>query len=266
MDSNSRSTESIYVVLVEPEKEGNIGSVARAIKNFGFKHLIIVNPLIEISEEARNYAVHADDVLGDAEIIPYDSEDEASRLVTIQELFKRFDMVVGTTCKIFKDKKRSVHRIPSIIDDFIIDLKNVAGLDQKKIAIVFGKESSGLPNSILMAVDLLVTIPSSTAYASLNLSHAVTVFLYELSKMYDVVGPRGDIDLAPKLQRDVLLEQFDELIQLTRTPSHRVENTSKSFKSVVSRARISRRECFLLLGILRTAVDMIKENEKSSTG
>lgn len=250
---------TIYVVLLEPEKEGNIGSVARIMKNFGFEqHLIIVNPLIEIGEEARNYAVHADEVLARAEIINYKSDDEASKLFEIQTLFKRFDIVTGTTCKIFKDKKRTVHRIPVIIDDFIADLKNVADLDKKNIAFVFGKESSGLPNSILMAVDQLVTIPASVSYPSLNLSHAVAIVLYELSKIFNIVEPRGDIDLAPKLQRDVLLEQFDELIRLTRTPSHRIENTSKSFKSVIARARLSRRECFLLLGILRTAADMIK--------
>ena len=256
---------AIHVILVEPEKEGNIGSVARVIKNFGFgsdqvknSSLIMVNPLIEIGEEAKNYAVHADDVLQNAEIINYKSNDEASRLAEIQALFKRFDIVAGTTCKIFKEKMRTVHRIPMVIDDFIADLKNVADLDKKEIAVVFGKESAGLPNSILMAVDQLVTIPTSASYASLNLSHAVSIVLYELSKIFSAVEPRGDIDLAPKVQRDVLLGHFDELIRLTRSPPHRFEITSKSFKSVIARARLSRRECFLLLGILRTAGDMIK--------
>jgi tRNA/rRNA methyltransferase len=254
---------AIHVILVEPEKEGNIGSVARVIKNFGFEHLIMVNPLIEISNEARNYAVHADDVLARAEIINYKSEDDASRLAEIQALFKRFDIVAGTTCKIFRDRKRTVHRIPMILDDFIADLKNVADLDKKEIALVFGKESAGLPNSILMAVDQLVTIPTSASYTSLNLSHAVSIVLYELSTIFSVVEPRGDIDLAPKLQSDVLLEHFDELIKLTRTPPHRFDITSKSFKSVIARAHLSRRECFLLLGILRTAAAMIKGNDDS---
>nr|MDO8109360.1 TrmH family RNA methyltransferase [Candidatus Sigynarchaeota archaeon] len=246
----------IYVILVEPEKEGNIGSIARVIKNFGFKHFILVNPLVSIGAEAKNYAVHADDVLESAEIIRFPGDDEASNLPVIQALFKRFDIVAGTSCKIFRE--RMVHRIPIVIDDFIADLKKLASIGSKKIAIVFGNERTGLPNYILTSgIDHLVTIPSSEAYPSLNLSHAVAIFLYEISKLFDVVEPMGEIELAPKLETSILLEQFDALIRATRTRMYKRWKASRAFKSIITRAHVSSRELFLLMGIIRNAAEML---------
>lgn len=256
MGAEQLFNDGVHVILVEPEKEGNIGSVARAMKNFGFKHLIMVNPLVSMGEEAKNYAVHATDILAGAELVPFPCEEEAAKVVVLKTLFKRFDIVAGTSCKIFKE--RTLHRIPVEMDAFLADLSRIANLQGTRIALVFGNERTGLMNYALNQVDQLVTIPTSDAYPSLNLAHAVTICLYELSKLMSTTVPRGEISLAPKLKQDVLLDYFDELVSLTRTPPHKVEKTRRAFKSMVARSRVSSRELFLLLGVFRMAVDLAK--------
>jgi len=256
MDTEPRFNDGVHIILVEPEKEGNIGSVARSIKNFGFKHLILVNPLVSLGDEAKNYAVHAVDVLDGAEIVRFPDDDESTKASVFKSMFKRFDIVAGTSCRIFKEQ--TLHRIPVKIDAFIEGLSRVAGLNKSKIAMVFGNERTGLMNYILNQVDQLVTIPTSNAYPSLNLAHAVTIFLYEISKLLTSGNTRGEIALAPKLKLEVFLDYFDELIELTRTPGHKVEKTRRAFKSMVARAHISSRELFLLMGVFRTAVDLAK--------
>jgi tRNA/rRNA methyltransferase len=252
--------KNVVVVLVEPEKEGNIGAVARSIKNFGFSRLLLVNPLVDIGEEAKNYAVHAGDVLASAEIVRFPESDEVAKALFLKSLFKAFDIVAGTSCKIFKE--RTLHRIPIEIDVFIEDLNRISNLKSSSIALVFGNERTGLPNYALNAIDQLVTIPTSESYSSLNLSHAVTICLYELSKLLESTVVRGEIAMAPKIKLDVFLDYFDELTVLTRTPAHKLEKTRRAFKSVIGRAHVSKRELFLLLGVFRTAIDLVKERNK----
>jgi tRNA/rRNA methyltransferase len=264
MDTEPHFNDGVHVILVEPEKEGNIGSIARSIKNFGFKHLILVNPIVPLGDEARNYAVHAADVLDGVEIVRFPDGDELAKATVLKSLFKRFDIVAGTSCKIFKE--RTLHRIPVEIGAFIEDLSHIANLGGVKIAMVFGNERTGLPNYALNQIDQLVTIPTSDAYPSLNLAHAATICLYELSKLLATSSARGEIALAPKLKQDVFLDYFDELVTLTRIPAHKVEKTRRAFKSMVARAHVSRRELFLLMGVLRTAVDLVKTGKVSKEG
>ncbi|MBN2151707.1 MAG: hypothetical protein JW839_09695 [Candidatus Lokiarchaeota archaeon] len=256
MAQESSPNGGVYVILVEPEKEGNIGSVARSIKNFGFKHLILVNPLVPLGDDARNYAVHAADVLDGAEVVRFPDGSEAAKAGVLESLFKRFDIVAGTSCKIFKE--RTLHRIPVDIDTFIDDLSRITNLAASKIAMVFGNERTGLPNYALNQVDQLVTILTSDVYPSINLAHAATICLYELSKLLATGSAKGEIVLAPKLKQNVFLNYFDELVTLTRVPAHKVEKTRRAFKSMVARAHVSRRELFLLLGVLRTAVELAR--------
>lgn len=251
---------NVVVVLVEPEKPGNIGQVARAIKNYGFDKLVIINPLVKIGTTATRYAVHARDVLDAAEVI-HCTEGETGLLDRAREVFERYDLVIGTTSRYYKE--RTLHRVPVTVDQLVVDMMaNEGSFRGKTIAVVFGKESNGLPNTILHAVDMLVTIKTSDAYPSLNLSHAVAIVLHELAKVRDTLGasasPLRSISLAPKLKRDIMARFFDDLIDLTLVPEHKKENTSRVFRSMISRAHLSRREVFLLLGVFRVAVELLK--------
>ncbi len=260
MEEAPEPKTNITFVLVEPEKEGNIGSIARAMKNFGFKHLCLVAPCT-IGDEAKNYSVHAIDVLEAAEIITFPSDGQPTEVMkqsVIRDLFSRFDTVIGTSCRFFKE--RTIHRIPISIEEFIEDLRGVEGKEYNRLAIVLGNERTGLTNYILDEIDYLVTIPTTSEYSSLNLSHAATIFMYELSKVYKSTGVQGEIKQASRDKREVLHAYFEDMIELTKTPLHRAKRTSRAFKSMLSRSHVSRRELSLLLGVFRECVDIAKGN------
>lgn len=256
MERQETYNENIYTILIEPEKPGNIGSVARSIKNFGFKNLIMVNPLTEIGTEAINYSVHAIDILQGAEVLEYPEDcDEGEKKAVIRDLFKRFDTVIGTSCRIFKEK--TLHRIPIKISDFIEDFSELENVSDLRMAFVFGTESSGLPNFILQLVDFLITIPTSPNYHSLNLSHSVSIVLYEASKLLNEIPLKGEIEMAPRNKKEVLINFFDELVTLTGVQEYKVQKTLRAFKSMVMRSRLSKRELTLLLGVFRVAVERL---------
>ena len=261
----------VSVIMHEPEKSGNIGAVARAMKNFGFtpatgSQLIILNPIAKVGMIARHYAVHAADIIDTAEVVRWSAPDEETKAQEVAALFKRFDLVVGTSCRIFKEKY--VYRIPVSIDTFITDLKSLEGLQEKRIAVVFGPERSGLPNYVLKNVDILATIPTSPEYPSLNLSHAVAIFLYELSKI-GIGGEvliRGDIEPASKEQLNVLLAKFESLLKIVRVPPYKWEKTVRSFRSILNRSHASSREITLVLGVIGSALDLLSKKKEEQDG
>jgi len=156
--------ENIYFVLVEPREPGNIGASARAIKNMGFKNLCLVNPQSEIGDEARLLAYNALDVLESAK--SYNKLTDALRDKSI---------VVGTTRRSGKSRglilpvEEGVKRVFDIARD-------------NKVAILFGREDKGLFNVEVEECGFLITIPTSEEQPSLNLSQAVLIIAYELSK------------------------------------------------------------------------------------
>ena len=156
--------QNIYFVLVEPREAGNIGASARAIKNMGFKNLCLVKPPPEMSEEARWFAHNAHDVLCSAKV--HDSVEEAIKYKAV---------VVGTTRR--KGKKRGMILTAAKGTPGIRDLAA-----KNKVAILFGRETKGLYNDEIDECNFMITIPSSKSQPSLNLSQAVMIVAYELSK------------------------------------------------------------------------------------
>lgn len=156
--------QNVYFVLVEPREAGNIGASARAIKNMGFKNLCLVKPPSEMPEEARWFAHNAHDVLCSAKV--HDSVEEAIMDKAV---------VVGTTRR--KGKKRGM---------ILTAAKGTSGIRDlaanNKVAILFGRETKGLYNDEIDECNFMVTIPSSKSQPSLNLSQAVMIIAYELSK------------------------------------------------------------------------------------
>lgn len=254
----------VSVILVSPEKPGNLGAIARSIMNFGFEDLIMVDPRTPITEESRNYAVHALEILDKARIIRYPSNCvEAEKERILKKLFRSFDLLVGTSCRIFKE--RTMHRIPITLREFIEDMEAQIDPSSLKLGIIFGPESSGLPNHVLKLVDILVTIPTSEAYASMNLSHAVSVFLYELSMLLGTGSSRReDIPLCSKKNRALLFEFFNTMVDFSSLPDHRTHRARKSFHSIISRAHVSSRELTLLLGVFRNCVEAISKGGKAN--
>lgn len=226
----------ISVVLVGIETAGNVGSVARVVKNFGLKELILIDPKCDPqSKEAWDRAAHARDVLKRAVVADF-------------SYLKRFDYVVGTTAKLGTDY--NIPRIPMTPGELAGKLGSI---DKKtKVAILFGRESFGLLNEEIQKCDFTVTIPTSKVYPTLNVSHAVAVVLYELF--------RGELEANVKerytpisgKEKDVALEMIENTLNKMHfaTPEKR-ETQKRLWKRMIGKAMLTRREAFALLGFLR---------------
>jgi TrmH family RNA methyltransferase len=154
--------QSVAIVLHKTKYEENAGYVARAMKNFNFENLILAEPECNITSEGLKRATHAANLLENARILP-----------SIDEVFEEFNFVVGTSGIPGKEFYRS-YITPKQLASF---LKNS---QKTKIAILFGSEEKGLGSEILKKCDFNVKIPTSSQSTVLNLSHAVSIVLYEL--------------------------------------------------------------------------------------
>ena len=152
------------IILVRPQLSENIGMSARAMDNFGLSKLFIVNPRDGWpSKKAETSAKHADKIINKAKV--YDHLDDA---------VLNFDLVIATS-----NRKRFLTK--KTYDNFNILQKKI--IDFKSIAILFGPENSGLSNQDIRLANFLFNIPTNNSNKSLNLSHAVSLMSYELSKL-----------------------------------------------------------------------------------
>ncbi|KAA0003916.1 MAG: RNA methyltransferase [Thermoplasmata archaeon] len=223
------------VILTEPKYAGNVGAVARAMMNFDFKDLLIISQSFIITDECRKMAVHAQKILDNARIV--DSFDEA---------LKNVDYMVGTSSIDTKSEKKHLRRAVSL-KKFAQQIYDIEG----KVGISFGREDYGLLNEEIKKCDLLVKIPTSETYPSLNLSHAVSIVLYELySSQRKDIEPR----LAGRIEKETLYAHFDKLLDAINYPEHKKENTKILFRRIIGRAMLSKWEYHTLMGVLKKAI------------
>jgi TrmH family RNA methyltransferase len=219
----------IDIVLVAPLYEGNVGFVARVMKNFGFSCLVMIDPCT-LGQEAQARAAHARDVLDSAEIL------------TLGEVFSRSDLVIATTGEVSKSictPNRMPYFQPSEIRDMIADVDG-------RIAILFGRENWGLNNEEIFRSDIICTIPASDNYPILNLSHAVAIICYELSYL-----SRGDYLLASREEMDHLYAHIDAYLDKIDHPSFKRRPTMLLIRRVLGRAKLTAREASTLHGLMR---------------
>lgn len=190
--------ESVRVVLVEPSHPGNIGGVARAMKNMGFAHLVLVNPRRFPDEEATWRAASAVDVLDNATVVP-----------SVEEAVADCHFVVGTSAR--------ERRIPwPILDSRRAAVQIRAQSVSGQVAMLFGREDRGLTNDELKLCDLHVNVPTDDAYRSLNLAMAVQILCYELRMqvLYDTLPERADEEWdAPFATKDAMQRFYEHLEQ-----------------------------------------------------
>ncbi|HUW07729.1 MAG TPA: tRNA/rRNA methyltransferase [Williamwhitmania sp.] len=156
----------ITFVLVEPAREENVGAAARAIKTMGFSRLTLVNPCDYLGERALATAHASNEILQQAKVFS-----------SLQEALEGFDLVIASSAK-----HRNVNEDYHLVGDLPAILS--AKVDSvESVAVVFGREVSGLTNDELALCHILTTIPMRSKYPSLNLGQAVMVYAYELSKV-----------------------------------------------------------------------------------
>jgi len=222
----------IRVILLEPETGGNIGSVARSMKNFQLNDLWLVNPQTPINDEARAFAMGGLDVLKLAKVVS-----------TFRKALKGVDLVVGTS-SVAATSTSNLSRISIKPVELAKKVQAVKGTT----AIVFGRESSGLSNREVEGCDFMVTIPASREYNVLNIATAASIIFYEI---FHQRIRRRNFELASRPAMGRLLRQFDGLLKRSHMAPHRRKLAHRAFRNLISRAFVSKREASLLLGLFR---------------
>lgn len=227
----------ISVILVEPENSGNIGAVARAMKNFGFSELVVINPKVKVNTiTSRKRAKHAEDIIKKAKI------KDAKYL-------KSFDYLIATTSKLGTDY--NIPRSP-LAPSQLLEQLNPGLIKDKKIGVVFGRESQGLYNNEIAMCDFVVSIPSSSQYPSMNLSHAVTIILYELSKLDSSQKITDRFVYASSQDKEQLLKGVNKVIDSIKFSTESKKETQHIvWKRVIGKSFLTRREAFALIGFFK---------------
>jgi tRNA/rRNA methyltransferase len=151
-------------ILVNPQLGENIGSCARALKNFGFSDLNVVKPRDGWpNKKARMTSVGAYDLIKSAKLFD-----------TVDQAVKKFDIVLATSAR-----RRDIQKKHILLSNFSNFLKKY---NKVNIGIMFGPEASGLSNHNLSLANFIIQIPTANKLTSLNLSHAVIVVCYEIFK------------------------------------------------------------------------------------
>ena len=254
MSSNAES-DRLRVVLVEPRNPLNIGAAARAMSNFGFFHLRVVNPYELAFREARS-AIGATPLLA-----------QATEFKTVAEAVADCTLVVGTTAV---GRRQPQHPVRRLEQGARLIRKHLAG---GRVTLLFGSEKRGLSNEDLSHCHWLLRIPTREEHRSMNLGQAVAVCLYELARDPQAVAkPEKHIAAtAADLERltSLLLDALRSSGYLKSTPSGSQKRrsaapTDEKIRRLVHRLRLSASDAELTLGILRQILWKSRQDNKLS--
>lgn len=239
--------DNINIVLVEPQGPINVGAVCRSMMNFGFTNLRLVNPCADYrSLDARRMALKAESILNQAPVFP-----------TLQQALADCHLAFGTTRRFGKYR-----------EDFLtLEQSAVQALSQSfkiRVAFVFGREDRGLHTDELDLCQVFVTICTASAYPSMNLSHAVTLLLYELRKAAletasaanddQVPAPVGEVEnMFAHMRRTLLAAEYLD----PQNPDHIL----RAFRRLFGRTGLNDREVRILQG-LWSRIDWIDQERR----
>ncbi len=233
------STDAIRIVLVGTSHPGNIGAVARAMKNMALQQLVLVRPREFPHPEATARASGADDLLGSARVVD-----------TVADAVADCGFVAATTSR---DRDQNFR----VLDVRDAAARVAAESRRGPVAVLFGAERTGLTNEELESAHVLVRIPANPEYASLNLSMAVQLVAYEIYRARGAVYAAAELQtpLATPAEMERLyahLQQvLDEIEFRDRTASGR--HLMARIRRFLQRAELDQNEVNILRGIL-TAV------------
>jgi TrmH family RNA methyltransferase len=248
-------SDRLRVVLVATRNPLNIGAAARAMSNFGFLHLRVVNPYEPSFREARS-AVGASQVLQDAE--QFDS---------VAGAVADCALVVGTTSV---GSRELQHPVRSLDQAGPFLRKRLAST---RIALLFGSEKVGLSNEDLSHCHWLLRVPTRQEHRSLNLAQAVAICLYQLSRGGKMATPatrsgatRGKkvaAASASELERIGAL-LLDALSASDYFPSAAPGHREEKLRRLIRRLEFSASDAEIWLGMLRKIVWKLEHGGKAA--
>ena len=239
----------IRIVLVEPSHPGNIGAVARAMKNMALRELVLVKPKLFPHEEATARASGADDLLAQARVVE-----------SVAEALEGCGFVAATTSR-DRDQNFRVMDVRAAAQRIATEARRAPA------AVLFGAERTGLQNEHLEAAHVLIRIPANPEYLSLNIAMAVQLVAYELFRaVEEPVVP--DVRTAP-LATPAAMERFYEHLARVmeevdfRDRTQAGTNLMARIRRFIQRAELDENEVNILRGFL-TSVQ--KRRRKAGSG
>lgn len=227
------ANKNISIVLVEPQSSGNVGSVARAMMNTGFSDLVLINPCDYKNNDAYSMACKADPLLRSARVFP-----------DLGGYLKEASLIIGTTRRMGKLRYPVLtlqEAVPKILE---FSASN-------KVSILFGREDRGLENEEIPLCDILLEIPTSDEYPSVNLSHAVFLVCYYLyiaqceKPAAVVVSPREEVEkMYVHLEAALRALSYGD-----KGGEHLLQTILRSFRRLFGRTGLMQKEVNMLRGI-----------------
>jgi tRNA (cytidine32/uridine32-2'-O)-methyltransferase len=226
-------TSLVRIVLIDPSHPGNIGSVARAMKNMALSDLVLVRPRSFPHAESTALAAGADDILAGARVVE-----------SVEQAVADCAFIAGTT-----SRPRSYYWEFTTPRD--VAGRIVALAPENRAALLFGSERYGLATEDLNLCNVLVRIPANPEYCSLNLAMSVQLAAYEIfmareqpqshTQLEMALAPSGDVEHFYAHLHEVLNE-----IDFEDRTGHLMERLRRLF----NRAQLDRNELNILRGIL----------------
>jgi len=227
--------DNIRIVLCRPIYGGNIGAVCRAMANMGLSDLTLVGTANINWDEARKMACAAHDILTNHK-----------SAATIEEAAADCVLVVGATARLGLYRQHAV--TPREAAPFILE-----AAQQGKAALVFGPEDNGLNNSELELCNRLIQIPSSNAYRSLNLSHAVMICAYELftaSGSFEPLGEKSP-EADTRMKERMFAMWQEALLKIGFMETDKAQHMMLGVRRIFSRGKLTEDDVRILMGIAR---------------
>jgi TrmH family RNA methyltransferase len=218
---------SIRIVLVEPREAGNVGAAARAMKNFGFDDLWIVGEHPTLQPLAGWWASGADDVVARARFAP-----------TLHHAIADAHVTVATTSA--RGRTTPADLAPAGVAEL--------HAPSQTLALVFGREDSGLTREEIVQCQRTAIIPTHPDFPTMNLAQSVCIFCYELSSIERGAPPRERASAA-------LIERLHEraealLLEVGFLPANNPDRIYDDLRAIAARADLDAREATILLGII----------------
>jgi len=219
----------LRIVLVEPQEAGNVGAVARAMKNFGFDDLCIAGEHPKLEPVAGWWASGAEDVIAKARFVP-----------TLHHAIGDAQMTIATTSG--RGRTTPVDLTP-------FDVARLPIGDGAVLALVFGREDRGLTREEVVQCQLTATISTSPDFPTMNLAMAVGVFCFALSNT-----PKTRIEKSRAGQE--MIERLHEraealLLEVGFLHANNPDRIYDDLRAIAGRADLDAREATILLGIIR---------------
>jgi len=245
-----KNFSNLKVILVEPSGPLNVGSVARLCSNFEVEELRIVSPKCDIySLEAKKMALKGQKFLDQCKIFD-----------NLEKAILDCDLVLAS-CGRIDVSKDSFFESSEDIFNWILSFKKINNL-----AIIFGREDRGLTNSELLLANKTFNIPTSQNNPSLNLSHAVSIALYELSKSYKK-NLNKELEVFNLASSKQIHDSFVEIEEMLLGVGYLLKHTSNAkinkFKNFILRANTSMHELDVLRGIVHQIKWFLNNSKKN---